>query len=59
MVSCEIVTGYTWTPLVSAYLTPSTMEHLPDFKETLQQFKALEPIVLGYFNVELEDARSL
>ena len=27
-VSCKLVTGITWTPLVGVYLNPSTLEHL-------------------------------
>ena len=32
VVSCEIVTGPTQTPLVGAYFPPSTLEHLPYIK---------------------------
>ena len=57
VVSCEIVTRLTWTPLAGAYLPPSTLEHLPDLEEALQRFRG--PIVLGDLNVELDEARSL
>ena len=57
MVNCAIVTGHTWTPLVSTYLSPSTMEHLPYSEEKLQKFKGLGPIVLGVFNVNLDDSQ--
>ena len=30
VVSYKIVIGLTWTPLIGAYLPPSTLEHLPD-----------------------------
>ena len=33
MVSFEIVTGHTRTKLISVYLPPSTLYHLPDFKD--------------------------
>ena len=56
MVSCELVTGLTRTPLVGAYLPPSNLEHLQDLEESLKRFK--EPIVLGDLNVDLNDARS-
>ena len=59
VVSCEIVTGPTQTPLVGAYLPPLTLEHLPEVKEELQRFKGRYIIVLGYLNVDLEDARIL
>ena len=57
VVSCEIVTGHTRTPLVDTYLPPSTLEHFPDAKESLQRFKGLYPIVLGDLNVDLDNAR--
>ena len=55
LVNCKIVTGLTWTPLVGAYLTLSTLEHLYDLEEALQPFR--EPIVLGDLNVDLDKAR--
>ena len=58
LVSCEIVTRYTQTPLVGAYLSPLILDNLPDFEEALQQFKGLNPTILGVFNVDLEDAQS-
>ena len=59
VVSCKIVTGPTRTPLFGTYLPPSIMEHLPDFKEALKRFKGRYPIVLGYLNIDLYNARSL
>ena len=56
MVSCELVNGLAWTPLVGAYLPPSTMEHLPDQEEDLKHFR--DPIVLRDLNVDLNKARS-
>ena len=56
MVSYKLVSGLTWTPLVGAYLPPSTLEHLQDLEETLKSFK--DPIILGDLNVELDEARS-
>ena len=58
VVSCKIVTRNTRTPLASAYLPTLTLEHLPYFKEALQRFKGLDLIVLGYFNVYLENSQS-
>ena len=57
MVSCEIITRLTQTPLVGAYLPPSTLEHLPDLEEVLQRFRG--PIVLGGYNVDLDEVKSL
>ena len=59
VLSCKIGTGHTRTLLVDAYLPPLTLEHLPDFKESLQYFKGMEPIIFGYLNVDLDKARSL
>ena len=49
--------GLNRTPLIRVYLTPSTMEHLPDLEEALQRFGGT--IYLGGLNVELDKARSL
>ena len=57
VVSCEIFTGLTRTPLVGAYLPPSTLEQIPEIEDDLQRFR--EPIVLGDLNVDLNGARSL
>ena len=57
MVSCEIVTKLTWTPIVGAYLPPLTLEHLPYLEEALKCFR--EPIVLGDLYVDLKETRSL
>ena len=46
VVSYKIVTGRTKTPVVGAYLPPSTLEHLLDVEE-LQQLKGLNPIAPG------------
>ena len=58
VVSCEIVTGPTQTPLVGAYFPPSTLEHLPYIKEALQRLKGWVPIILGDIKVDLDDAWS-
>ena len=49
VVSCDIVTRLTWTPLVGAYLPPLTLEHLPDLEEYLQHFR--DPSVLGVLEI--------
>ena len=59
MVSCNIVTGHTRTPLAGAYLSSSTLNRLPGLEESLHQFKSLDHIVLGDFNVDLDDSWSL
>ena len=57
VVSCKFVTRITQTPLVGAYLPPSTLEHLPDLEEALKRFK--DPITLGDLNMDLDKARIL
>ena len=44
-VSCNIVAGGKRTPLLGAYLSPSTLEHLPDLEEDLTQFQEQDPIM--------------
>ena len=58
LVSCEIVTGHTWTLLVGDYLTPLMLEHLAEVKEAINQFNGQDPVVLGYLNMDLEEAWS-
>ena len=53
----HIFTRITRITFVGAYLTPSMLEHLPDLEEALQRFR--NPIVLGYLNVYLDEARIL
>ena len=55
LVSCDIVTGLTRTPLAGAYLPPSTLKHLTDLEEALQRF--MEPIFLRDLNVDLDEER--
>ena len=57
VVSCEIITGLTRTPLVGAYLPLLIMEHLIDLEEALQHFR--DPVVLGDLNMDLDEARIL
>ena len=56
VVRWELVTGIIRTPLVSAYLTPSTIKNPPDLEEALKRFK--DPIILGDLNMDLNKARS-
>ena len=56
VIICEIVTGLTLTPLVGVYLPQSMIEHLSDLEDALQHFRYY--IVLGYLNVDLNEARS-
>ena len=56
MVSCEISTKRTWTPLICAYLHASTLEHLSDLEEALKLFR--DPIVLRGLKSDLDKVRS-
>ena len=47
VVSCEIFTGIQWTPLITAYLPPANMDHLPDLEEALNGFLVRDTIVMG------------
>ena len=57
MVSCDIITGLTRTPLIGEYIPLLTMEHLLDLEEALQRFRY--PVVLGELNVDLNKMSSL
>ena len=48
VVGCKIVTRLTQTPLVGAYLPPSTLEHLPNLEEALRRSR--DPIVYRDLN---------
>ena len=58
VVSCEIIAGRIRTPLVGAYLLPSTLNHLPDLEEDLYRFQVLYPIFIGDLNIDLDAIRS-
>ena len=53
MVSCKIVSGNQITPLIGAYIPPSTMYHLPDLEESLDRFLRRDPIIMGYMNADI------
>ena len=53
VVGCKIVTRHTRTPLVGAYLPPSTLGHLSDIEVAPQIFKGLYPIVPEDLNLDL------
>ena len=59
MVIYEIVTSPTRTPLVGVYLPHLALEHLPEVKESLHIFRGRFPVVLGYHNLELDQAQIL
>ena len=47
VVICEFITNRKQNPIISAYLPPSTLEHLPEFEETLTLLQEQETIVIG------------
>ena len=53
MVICEVVADGKRTPLIGSYLTPSTLDHLPDLEEALARFRYQDPIVLGDLNANI------
>ena len=55
LVSCKIVTGFTRTQLVSAYLPLPKLKYLPDLEDSLKCYR--EPIVLGELNINLDQVR--
>ena len=58
MVSCEVVRGMSQTPIIGAYLSPTTMAHLPNIEEVLERFRVQDPILMGDINVDLDEARN-
>ena len=53
VVSCNVASDSKQTPLIGAYLTTSTMEHLPDLEEALTRFQDQYPIMLGDLNASI------
>ena len=51
--SFEIVASNKRTPLISAYLLPSTLEHLTDLEEAMTRFRYQEPILIGEPNKDI------
>ena len=58
MVSCEVVSSSKQTPIVGAYLPPSTLEHLPDLEDSLTRFRYQDIIVLGELNSSIGQAQN-
>jgi hypothetical protein len=57
IISCVLVAGDTRTPLIGAYLPPSTLKDLPMLTEAFDRFTTYKrtPILLGDLNVDLAD----
>ena len=54
VVICEVVTGRKRSPLISIYLPPSTLDHLPNLEEALTCFRYQDSIVLGDLNTKIQ-----
>ena len=50
VVSCKIVSRKQRTPLIGAYLPPTTLDHLPNLEEMISCFSGREPIILVKLN---------
>ena len=50
---CKYITNEKRTPIIGAYLSPSTLEHLPDLEDTPTRFRDQDPIVLGYRHADI------
>ena len=57
--SCEVVTDRKLTPLIGAYLPPSTLNHLPDLEEGPTRFRDQDTILLGDLNAGIVQAHNL
>ena len=54
---CEVSRGTSRTPIIGAYVPLTTLTHLPDLEESLERFRVKYPILLGYFNVYLDESQ--
>ena len=59
VVICEIIAGVKRTPLIGAYLPPSTLEHLPGIEEALTRFRYQDPIATGDLNTDIFQSQNL
>ena len=55
VLSCLLITGTQRTPLIGAYLPPSSLDDLPDLEAALQRFPNSKPTLQGDLNVDLTD----
>ena len=60
MVSYKVVTvtNRKWSPIISAYLPHSTIEHLLDLEEALSRFQDHIPIVLGDLSADIGQSQN-
>ena len=55
----KVVTDRKGTLVISAYLPPSTLEHLPELEEALIRFRYQDPIVLGDLSANIGQVQNL
>ena len=58
MVRCKVITSSKQNPLIGAYLSPYTLEHLPDLDEDLTRFSVQDPIVVGDINADIRQVQN-
>ena len=47
-----------WTPAIGEYLLPTTLDHLPNLEETLENLWVQDPILMVDLNIDLDDSRN-
>ena len=58
VVICKLVDGEQRMPLIGAYLSPSTLDHIPGLEESLNRFLGRDPIFLGDLNANIGRLRN-
>ena len=59
VVICKVLRGMFKTPVIRAYLPPTTMAYLPDLEEDLECCRFQDPIFMEDLNVDLDYAQNL
>ena len=59
VVSCEVISGGKWNPLIVVYLPTSTLEHLLDLEEALKNFRDEDAIVLENLKANIGQDQNL
>ena len=58
VVSYKVITNRKRTPIIGAYLLPSTLEHLPDLEEALTLFLYQDPILVGDISANIGQSQN-
>ena len=58
MVNCKLVTEDQRTPLIGAYLTPSTLDYQTNFEEAMNRVMGRETMILGDLNTDIVRMRN-